>query len=252
MPKKKSIVSFQGHVNDVVEVASRAYGKHYRKPRGSQTPISINDAFQKSIELNNLANPVAKAIKDALDPFRKDFKDGTMWSRLVGILKKQLLKNPELDLSFLEKFQINKHSRIQNNYVVEVSVNVVNEPQPTARIELVSSGFNQIDHYKATSYEQTLIGIFLTADFKTTTCVQKMMLPAKAEMQYLKDPTSGEMVRQKHIATWPVPDGTKHILIAAKFEPYKGKNTINLTKLRALRVEKVVEVGKEMLPVNVN
>ena len=51
--------------NEVTQVRSKLYGKHIRSRRGSKKPALINAAFQKSVELNKLANPVAKVIKDA-------------------------------------------------------------------------------------------------------------------------------------------------------------------------------------------
>ena len=65
MSKKNSDIYSGDEPEDII-VNSNAYGRHRRKPRGTYKPISLNESFQKSVALNKLVNPVAKAIKDAL------------------------------------------------------------------------------------------------------------------------------------------------------------------------------------------
>ena len=92
-------------------VKSSAYGNHVRMRRGTYTPVKINDAFKRSGKELVKANAYAKMIKDAFEPFRQDFKDGTLWQRLVSGFKYAFAEGNGVDYSFLKGFQFHhKHA----------------------------------------------------------------------------------------------------------------------------------------------
>ncbi|CAN5591440.1 hypothetical protein BH10BAC4_BH10BAC4_20630 [soil metagenome] len=239
MPRKKPLLSTTV-VDDVVEVNSKVYGKHYRKPRGSKTPISINNAFQKSVALNRLANPAAKAIKDALDPFRKEFKDGTMWSRLVGLFKIYLREKSTIDFSILEDFDLYKKPRMGNYFYFKFTATTIDEAEPSIQIELSTTASNKLDKFKVKSYKQTIIIVFLDANQKVTTFSNEINIPIVKTTVPSKDLKKDESTSKanKQIEQVPVPTGAKWALIVAKCLPSRDGHEYALRKLNRIKILK--------------
>ncbi len=239
MPRKKPLLSTTV-VDDVVEVNSKVYGKHYRKPRGSKTPISLNNAFQKSVALNRLANPAAKAIKDALDPFRKEFKDGTMWSRLVGLFKIYLREKSTIDFSILEDFDLYKKPRIGNYFSFKFTVSTINQAEPSIHIELSTTPSDKLDKFKVKSYKQTIIIVFLDADHKATTFSNEINIPIVKTTVYSKVLKKDQSTNKanKQIKQVLIPTGTKWALIVVKCLPSRYGQSYGLMKLNRIKILK--------------
>jgi hypothetical protein len=138
-----------------------------RRKRGSVKPAVLNGSLKKSVDLNPLSNACAKAFKDAIDPFRKDFSDGSMWSRLVGIFKKHFRNNPTFDFSLLEGFEI--HRKFQSRFHASAKVSFLLTEKPTMRVIVSSHCSVERERYNVDGYQQTLIVIFLYANLNATT-----------------------------------------------------------------------------------
>jgi hypothetical protein len=93
MAKSRSIFKLSGTLKGITHVSSTAYGDHVRAARGTYTPVTLNESFKESGKALQLSNVFAKLIKDALDPYRANFKDGTLWRRLVSHFRQQLKDN---------------------------------------------------------------------------------------------------------------------------------------------------------------
>lgn len=239
-----SIFSFRGASDELINVHSRRYGTHKRRRRGSVKPALLNEAFQKSVTLNELVNATAKVIKDALDPYREGFRDGSMWSRLVGLLKKHLLQNPTPDFGILENFELYDKLFLHNSCHHKATGTIVGGPETSVRIELTTSPATNLIRFRATSYQQTLIGVFLDADHKATTRSECVMLPIKWSKQAATRPRDEYPVAEKNqqIAQWPIPAGTKTILLVVKCEPCRDNKLIERTKVRGMKIVKVFPV----------
>jgi hypothetical protein len=64
-------------------VKSKAYGEHYRAPRGSRSKALLNPAMKAHGRRLRKSTIPAKLIMDALQPFRQNFTGGMLWQRLV-------------------------------------------------------------------------------------------------------------------------------------------------------------------------
>jgi hypothetical protein len=104
---RSSLINFQGTLDKLTFVNSRAYGPHVRMKRGTHTPIKMSKAFKQSSDVLVKANVYAKRIKDAFEPWGGQVKDGTAWSRLVSLVKKTLAAGKPTDYSFLKGFEFN-------------------------------------------------------------------------------------------------------------------------------------------------
>lgn len=244
MAKMNPMFSFSGTFNEVTQVNSKRYGKHMRKKRGSIKPALLNAAFQKSVALNALANPIAKAIKSAFDPYREGFRDGSMWGRLVGVFKKHFREHPELDLQILNGFELYDKIYLRTHYHHKPEVTILKGALPSIHIELSSSASLYLERYEVNSYRQTIVVVFLNVDLQTTTVSNQIMFPLEKQMEY------HELLKEKrlvpvnhlHVAEWPVPPGTKWILMTVKCEPFRNDGLINRMKIKGMSAVKVWEM----------
>jgi hypothetical protein len=228
MPKINPLYSFRATFTDVTEVDSKKYGKYVRRPRGTVKPAVLNEAFKKSITLNSVANPAAKAIKDALNPFRLHLIDGTMWSRLVGLLKRSLAQDPIMNLSVLAGFELHNKNRLFNKFYAAASANVLQDGEPTLHLELTSETKFE-EKYDATGYVQTIVVVFLDSNLGAVTSSKEITMPMTKEVQSTQ---------------WPVPPGTTWIVIALKCLPFSGKKEISKPRTRGMRIVKVIGLPK--------
>src|SRR5260221_11138546 len=105
MAKLNSLFKYAGAFQGVTVVNSRAYGQHIRKAR---TKFTLNKEMKEASVVMKQANVYAKVFKDAIDPYRCDFRDGMLWQRLVSLFKRQLQKQGSADFSVLEGHELNK------------------------------------------------------------------------------------------------------------------------------------------------
>lgn len=104
MAKIDSLIHFSGTLQGLTRVRSKSYKDHVRAARKKGTPV--NAAFRQSGKEMVRANVPAKLIKDALDPYRGDFKCGRFWSRLVSLFKGQIKQKGRIDFQVLEGMEL--------------------------------------------------------------------------------------------------------------------------------------------------
>ncbi len=103
MPAKKKPLK---KPTDKITVNSRAYGRHERAPRGSRSEAVLNPAM-KAHGLRLLSSNIpAKLIKDALIPFRINFKGGMIWQRLLKHFAAQAKKGEQYSVAGIENWEI--------------------------------------------------------------------------------------------------------------------------------------------------
>lgn len=161
-------------------VRSEAYGDHYRNERGSVTEAELNEAMKLSSELTPKANAYAKAVKDALDPFRKEFKDGTLWSRLVSLFKIQLGSEGLVDFKALEQFQCHKQYPLDRILHREITTSLIEEGK-TLEVKALTYGGVKTRWEKAEEYRQILIVVFLANDLVQDVRSDTVYLPLGIE-----------------------------------------------------------------------
>lgn len=106
MPKLESLFDLRRTFGSYTVVKSRRNGDHVRAARGTHKEAKLNETCER--ERKNLMTAVtpAKILKDALDPYRQDFKDGGLWQRLVSIFQRQIRECGAFDFSKVEPFDL--------------------------------------------------------------------------------------------------------------------------------------------------
>lgn len=108
MARRNSNAPTQSTIARVITVHSKTYREHSRGARGSKTPATLNESLQDSCNEMVRGNKPARLIKDAIDPYREDFKGGQLWQRLVGIFKKQAKEGRPFSAIKLKGLEINE------------------------------------------------------------------------------------------------------------------------------------------------
>jgi hypothetical protein len=91
----KAIKGLQRALKGKIIVHSKRYGEHERNPRGTFKPAVLNEAMEQSknrlLEVNQTASLIFSGIRD-------EHNDGTLWTRLLSSLRRQLKETNHNDV----------------------------------------------------------------------------------------------------------------------------------------------------------
>lgn len=204
MAKEKSLINIQGTFQGKTFVDSRSYGKHVRSPRGTFTPAVLNDACKeagKSIVSSNIS---AKILKDAVDPLRADFKDGSLWSRLISHFSTKTDKlNP--DFLTLAGFEIHKDHPLSR--IVNLELNQIEVEDSALRISIESQCTPRFKNKKINGYRLTVLALYPDLNTK-----KAEIAIHKFQLETITDAIKTESI------SLPIPAGASSVLICAKIE----------------------------------
>lgn len=203
MPKIGSIVSAETP-SDYIVVNSSAYGRHLRARRGSRTPLVITEAMKKAGELTRAANQIAKVINDAFKPFCSDIRDGTRWSRLVGLFKSQLHKYGTVYMNTLrDDFYFHRRRPLVRvlSHTLHVSPGDGNE---SLILKVSSESLANLRTHVADRYELIIITVFLDADFHATVATDTSLHDIRP------------VTLREHTAEFQIPPGARAAIVALK------------------------------------
>jgi hypothetical protein len=212
-----------------VLVRSDAYGDHYRRKRGTVKPVELNDALKLSNALMADADVYAKAIKDALDPFREKFEDGSMWSRLVKLFKRQLKKNGRVELKALEEFECHEKFHLRRILHRQLSVSVF-EQNKTLEVEAMTYGALKARWEKAEDYRQILIVVFYDAKLDATVSSDTVILPL------------GKSKRNVQKLSLAIPDQSVTAIITLRCDFWRNEGPAGGNSRRGMEILQVVDL----------
>jgi hypothetical protein len=106
MAKANSLITLQGTHDGITFVKSPTYGNHVRAARGTHKKAKLNQAFQKQSQKLVKADLPAQILKNAIDPYRQDFRYGQLWQDLVSMTNSAMGKGRTFDFSNLRPFEI--------------------------------------------------------------------------------------------------------------------------------------------------
>lgn len=237
MAKSNSIFNFQGTVQNVTHVDSKAYGKHVRSPRGTHKPAVINEAFKQSgKELVN-ANLTAKMIKDALDPHREGFRDGTLWQRLLSVIKKEHKHQRPSNLNVLEGFQLYKTNPL-DRYLAPIALYHIDASNNTLHITIGYEAHPDFKRYKRIdSYRLKLVALFPNLKLKTA---------ATAEISFAVIHLSNPVIELK--ATLPMPPQSDSVLLCLRLDGCIQGEPVNNQKTKGMAILKTGIGEKDVTP----
>jgi hypothetical protein len=116
-----TVFKFQGTLGEYTHVNSMTYEPHVRAKRGTYTPIKLNKSMKKCSDMLMNCNGQAKLIFDAL---RDEYRDGSLWWRMVSIFFKRAKDGLKPSVQMLNKLECNAkcklHDLLGKEYTVEV------------------------------------------------------------------------------------------------------------------------------------
>lgn len=213
----------------MVLVKSEAYGEHYRRKRGTVKQARLNDDLKLSTKLIGEANKHAKAVKDALDPFRVKFEDGRLWGRLVGLFKKQLGKDGHVDYKALEEFQC--HTRFPLVRILRRDITAsVSAKHKALEVEAMTYGAVKARWEKAEQYRQILIVVFYNARLDADVASDTVYFPL------------GKEKRNKQQVRFPIPRKAVTALIALRCDFWGNGGPVGGNGRKGMEILCVVDV----------
>jgi|SRR5688500_7380349 len=234
MGKVISLINLQGTVGDYTFVKSRRYGDHIRAKRGTHKKAKLNKSFKEQIKKIPGANLHAKIFKDAINPYRRKWEDGTMWNRLISMFMKQFDVHGAFDFSKLEPFEIHDH------YTLEKLINMESEIGPDKKRSRLHVNLSYVMHpvFRKKSlrdgYQLGVIGVF--PDLKKKS--------AKVVSEYSNVISLSGKVEPFNIEL-PIPQGAKTFLVCVSIHGCsKGKPDGPMTT-KGMRM---IQAGELYLP----
>jgi hypothetical protein len=222
MAKPDSLIKFSGTMQGITRVRSRAYGDHFRKAR---TAYHLGEKMKQSAALIQEANAYAKAFKDAIDPYRRDFRYGMLWQRLVSLFKKQLQAGGSVDFSILEGEDLNKIHPFSRLFRARTTVI---QSGKTLTVTTTSRYTRNLAETRADAYEHKMIVLFVDRGLQVQDFADSKFFP-------LQD--GGE-----HRADWTIPEGAATAIVVLKCHIATGNVPLMLQKGQGMMVGKVVEL----------
>ncbi len=223
MAKLNSLFKYAGTFQGVTVVNSRAYGQHIRKAR---TKFTLNKEMKESSVVMKQANVYAKVFKDAIDPYRCDFRDGMLWQRLVSLFKRQLQKQGSADFSVLEGHELNKAHPLSRLFSMQTTLS---QTERTLNVRVTSRHSQDPTHGKADGYQQTLIILFVDDD------LQVQLFSGSEQISLNADPGEQQM-------NFTIPEAATTAILVMKCNLSSGNKPMDLQKGMGMRVEKVKEM----------
>jgi hypothetical protein len=215
----------------MVLVRSKAYGDHYRRKRGTVKPARLNDDLKLSTKLIGAADQYAKAVKDALDPFREDFKDGKLWQRLVRLFKKQLREVRQVDLKALEEFECHTLFPLVRILHRDITASV-SAQRKTLEVEVMTYGDVKADWEKAADYRQILIVVFYDAKLDADVVSETVYFPL------------GQEKRNKQKVSFSIPPKAVTALVALRCDFWRKGRPAGGNGRKGMEILRVVEVRR--------
>lgn len=203
MPKITSFASPEQIGEGYTVVNSPKYGRHVRAKRGTHTPLVVTETMKKAGELVRSANAHAKVINDAFKPFCTDIRDTERWTRLVVLFRKALRKDTfDLSEAFV-RFYFHRRRPLGGVLGYTLDVTPPGEAGDTLVVKVNSTSRAKSRHHPD-RYELIIIAVFLDADFRATVLTDTKVHPITPDK------------RNDHSATFPLPAGARHVIIAMK------------------------------------
>src|SRR6266700_7114558 len=223
MAKTISLITtgLQGTLGDITYVKSKRYGKHARTKRGTYKPATLNKKMKESSSRLSFANAPAKLIFDAL---RHDHKDGSLWSRLLSIYRKQVKDGVAPDIQCLAKLECNHDFKLDvllSDYKLQTVVD-----NNMLQVDV------QLNHIPVWTKVKYLSGyqVSITALFVDTEKLQLEKVVMHGPVSSMK----GDL-EPLHFKI-PVPAMAKEYLLLMKVEGAENGKLVGLEHVKGMRV----------------
>lgn len=228
MAKTYSLITtgFQGTLGGVTYVKTRRFGKYARAQRGSIKPATLNDKMKESSDRMVAANVPAKFIFDAL---KEEHKDGTLWTRLLSIYRKQIKEGLMPDVQCLERLEcaieFPLHHIVSDYKMTSSIVDGMMKVDLQLKYEPSWKKVKYVD-----GYQVSIIVLF----------VDMKKLEMDGSMGYGPVTTKGTELKPMHFE-FEVPAMAKEYLLLLKVEGAENGKVVKQEHVRGMRV---VEVGR--------
>jgi hypothetical protein len=233
-------IQWDGTFQEITTVHSRAYGNHIRKARKKFT---LGEQMKESSARMQQANVYAKIFKDAIDPYRRDFRDGQLWQRLVSVFKKQIKLEGKADFSVIEGDELNKIHAL--SWILNSTTTAAQDGK-TLNVQVTSCQSKKDPTGKADGYQQTIIVMFVDDAMQIKSFSESIILPFNAHPEKpagTPGTTSITAHWAEQKASWSIPEKATTAIVVLKCNFSAGQKPLSLQKGMGMRVEKVVAIG---------
>lgn len=227
MAKLTTIFKYNGTFNGVTSVRSKTYGDHVRAARGTKKPAEVNKAFQESTGRLRQVNLFAKVVKDALDPYRKDFYDGTFWFRLLSLFRRQLKKTGKLSWSALEGFELIGKCHLSRHFASSVEV-FLPAGENCVSVQVCTRSDGAPEKVPCDQYEETLVVFFLGEQECLESVYKTVRLPV------------GRSRTNESTQAWPIPPGATTAVVVLGCGFLQNGDRVMRRNMCAMSISKVV------------
>ena len=112
----------KGTLDNMTFVNSKAYGDHVRRKRGTVKKAVLNDAMVQSKDRLLQVNETARLIFNCI---RNEHKDGSLWRRLLSVLRRQVKETNDNNVKCLLNLECNTaHTltmMLRSNWFIEIA-----------------------------------------------------------------------------------------------------------------------------------
>jgi hypothetical protein len=223
MAKLNGLFKYEGTFQGVTTVNSLAYGQHIRKAR---TKFTLSKEMKESSAVMKQANVYAKVFKDAIDPYRRDFRDGMLWQRLVSLFKKQLQEKGKADFRSLEGHELHKSHPL--SWILNAQATVTTTDNVLS-VHISSRHTQGPIKGRVDGYQLTLIVLF----------VDRALLVQTFSGSTIISIGDGPGEQQ---ASWTIPEAATTAILVLKCDFSSGNKPMSIQKAMGMRVVKVVEM----------
>lgn len=225
MAKKKKRRKARNIPAGKIEVDSKLYGKHLRSKRGILKRAKLNDKFAVNADSTGTINGLAKGFNDEILPYR--IKDGTFWSRLGAVIRKNTTQEKTNWLS-LKEMEMSSETTLYSVVTTTVNCSVSKQKSKTFTLSVKAKVTGYVKNEIAEECELTVLGVFISNRNRCSVVAEGIKFPWNDEVEETYE--------------WAVPLRTSFVLVILKAE-LTGKSIGSTRKgMRGMRVVEAVKV----------
>lgn len=230
MAKADSLITLRGTYGGMTFVKSPTYGDHVRAARGTHKKAKVNAAFKKQSKKLVKVNVPAQILRNAIEPYRKDFHYGQLWQKLVSLTNEALGENGKFDFASLKPFEIHPDHPLTGIVILETATNV---DAGNSKLEVSLSSPTPpmfADSLPLEGYRLSVIMIYpnLKKRSAKTDAVESNVTPLSEKIGPLA-------------IEFSIPKGATHFLVCVRIDGWEQGKLCSALSAKGMRV---VAVGK--------
>jgi hypothetical protein len=232
MAKADSLITLRGTHGGLTFVKSPTYGDHVRAARGTHKKAKVNAAFKKQSKKLMKANVPAQILRNAINPYRRDFYYGPLSWELVSMTNEALGTDGKLDFANLKPFEINPKYPLSRLFNLQTATKV-DGVKSTLKVTLSSEGPPTFeDSLPLDGYRLQVIVIY--PDLKNQTSKTDAVESTAIALTEKVGPLQVE---------FPIRRGATHFLICVRVDGLEKGKLCTALSAKGMRVMELGRIG---------